>query len=234
MTSTAVSPSRDHDRRRAIGRPLAASAALAAILCAGVSGSIQAAVAAEWQPSHAAPAGRTAHDPEGGEPGGREAEGEHESGVLDVIARLVNFGILAGALVYLLRVPLATHLEDRGTQIRKDLTEARAIQAAAARQLDEISSRLASLPGEIEALKTRGAEEVAREEARIRQLAEIERQRVLEQTRREIDLQLRVARRELVRLAADLAVGVAAEKIRTGITAEDQGRLVDRYLAQLH
>ena len=43
---------------------------------------------------------------------------EHDEGVLPVIARLVNFLILVGTLVYLLRSPIAGYLNDRGTQIR--------------------------------------------------------------------------------------------------------------------
>jgi F0F1-type ATP synthase membrane subunit b/b' len=51
--------------------------------------------------------------------------------------------------------------------------------------------------------------------------------------RREIDLQLRAARRDLVTHAADLALQVARERIRTQITSDDQARLVDDYLAQV-
>ena len=39
--------------------------------------------------------------------------------------------------------------------------------------------------------------------------------------------------RELVSHAADLAVGVAAERIRKSITDDDQKRLADRYVQQL-
>jgi F0F1-type ATP synthase membrane subunit b/b' len=56
---------------------------------------------------------------------------------------------------------------------------------------------------------------------------------VLEHTRREIDMRLRVAKRELLELAANLAVNVAAQRIKTSITADDQARLVDRYTSQL-
>jgi F0F1-type ATP synthase membrane subunit b/b' len=46
-------------------------------------------------------------------------------------------------------------------------------------------------------------------------------------------MRLRVAKRELLELAANLAVNVASERIRASITPEDQTRLVDRYAAQL-
>ena len=46
-------------------------------------------------------------------------------------------------------------------------------------------------------------------------------------------MQLRLARRELVEHAAQLAVDVAQAHIVRTITPEDQLRLVDRYAAQL-
>ena len=67
-----------------------------------------------------------------------------------------------------------------------------------------------ALPAELEALRAQGAREIAAEEARIRAAAAAERERLLEQARREIDLQVRVAERDLVSHAADLAVGVAS------------------------
>jgi F0F1-type ATP synthase membrane subunit b/b' len=89
------------------------------------------------------------------------------------------------------------------------------------------------LPAEIEALKRRGAEDLVAERARIEAQAQIERQRLLEHTRREIEMRLRLAKRELLELAANLAVAVATERIKTTITPADQARLVDRYAAQL-
>jgi F0F1-type ATP synthase membrane subunit b/b' len=92
---------------------------------------------------------------------------------------------------------------------------------------------MASLPGELELLRKRGQEEIAAEELRIEEAAAAERERLLEQTRREIDVQLRIAHRELVEHASNLAVGLAGDRIRQKITPEDQGRLVDRYLQQV-
>ena len=82
-------------------------------------------------------------------------------------------------------------------------------------------------------MRARGQEEIAGEQARIEQAAAAERERLLEQTRREIDLQLRAVRRDLVTHAADLAVQVARERIRTRMTTDDQRRLLDRYLEQV-
>ena len=159
---------------------------------------------------------------------------EHQGrGAVDVIARLLNFAILAGSLWYVLRSPIAKYLADRGTQIRSDLVNAAELKQTAAAAIEEIDRKMKALPAELEALRAQGAQEIAIEEARIRAAAAAERERLLEQARREIDLQVKVAERELVGYAADLAVGVASERIRKNITSDDQQRLVDRYVQQL-
>jgi F-type H+-transporting ATPase subunit b len=162
-----------------------------------------------------------------------EASGEPVPGepAWKVIARLVNFAILVGVLFYYLRGPIINYLARRSTEIRAELVKAAETRAAAAADLLAIERKMQALPADIEALKARGATEIAAEEARIRQVAETERQRLLDQARREIDLQVRAAERDLTRRAAELTVGLASDRIKRAITDEDQQRLVDRYLA---
>jgi F-type H+-transporting ATPase subunit b len=189
------------------------------------------------QPPRAAPVATghaetgSSHDAAGA---AEEKEGKHEGrGLIDMIARLVNFAILAGTLVYLLGSPVRRYLTDRSAQIRSDLVNAAETRRAAAVEIDQIERRMSALPGEIEALRAQGTEEIAAEEARIHAAATTDRDRLLDQARREIDLQVKSAERELVRHAAELSVGVAAERIKKTITDEDQKRLVDRYVQQL-
>jgi F-type H+-transporting ATPase subunit b len=157
----------------------------------------------------------------------------HGSDIVGMIARAVNFAIFAGTLFYFLNSPIRTYLAGRSGQIRSDLVNAAEMRQSAAAQIEEIDRKMKALPGELEALRTQGAEEIAAEEARIAAAAAAERTRLLEQTRREIDVQVRIAERELVSRAADLAVGVAAERIKKNITEDDQKRLIDRYVEQL-
>jgi F-type H+-transporting ATPase subunit b len=164
---------------------------------------------------------------------GENAEAGHAEGVLPIVARVFNFVILAGVLVYYLRSPIATHLESRSTQIRQDLVTAAEMRAEATTQLTHIKEKLQLLPAELDRLRARGAEDVVAERGRIAQAAAAERERLLAHARREIDMQLRVARRELVEHAAQLAVDVARARIVRTITPDDQLRLVDRYAAQL-
>ena len=171
--------------------------------------------------------------PHAGQPAERHGEGEAGEGLLPLIAKIVNFGVLAGILAYYLKTPIQTHLASRATQIRQDLVTAAEMRSTAEAQLAEIESKLKTLPAELETLRVQGAEDVRAERTRIEQAAAAERHRLLEQTRREIDMRLRIARRQLLELAADLSVNVARTRIARTITPEDQLRLVDRYTAQL-
>lgn len=162
-----------------------------------------------------------------------EAEGPHEQTTLQTVAKLTNFALLAGVLVYFLRGPISIHLASRASHIRQDLVTAAEMRAAATARMAEIDRKLESLPAELDALRAQGAEDVAAEQARIAAAAEAERVRLLEQTRREIATRLRVARRELTAHAAQLAVNIAEARIRQTMTADDQLRLVDRFTSQL-
>jgi F-type H+-transporting ATPase subunit b len=211
---------------------------LAMILCGSLAGSLGAsftrfdfvmtARAAGAVP--AVPAAQEHAQPRGE---GEHAEAEHAEGVLPIVARIFNFAVLAGALVYFLRAPIATYLASRHTQIRQDLVTAAEMRTAATAELAKIEAKLKALPGELEALRRQGEEDVAAERVRIAQAAAGERDRLLEHTRREIQMQLRIAKRELVEHAAELAVDVARSRIVGTISTDDQLRLVDRYAAQL-
>jgi len=207
-----------------------------AIVALVVCGPPGAALAQQTAGRPAAPAaGQTAvaaaHDPANGAEPAKAAE--HGRGVIDVVARIVNFSILAGTLFYVLRSPLRTYLRDRSRTIREDLVSAARMKEEAAAQLEEIDRKMKALPGELETLRAQGARETAAEEARIQAAASAERDRLLEQARREIDLQVKIAERDLVSHAADLAIRVASARIAKSITDEDQKRLVDRYVQHL-
>jgi F-type H+-transporting ATPase subunit b len=157
----------------------------------------------------------------------------HGQTLTQTLAKLANFAILAGVLVYYLRSPIRTYLTARATAIRSDLVAAAEMRATATAQLADIERKLQSLPGELAALKAQGAQDVAAEQARIAQAAAAERERLIQQTHREIQMRLQVARRQLTEHAAQLAVQLAEQRIKQTITPADQLRLVERYTAQL-
>lgn len=157
----------------------------------------------------------------------------HVETIWGPISRFFNSAVLFGVLYHVLRKPAAAYLISRDAEIRNDLVTAAALKATATAQLAALEQKLAALPAELTALTARGQEEIAAEEARIQQAAAADRERLLEQTRREIDLQLRLAHRELVEHASHLAVALATDRINRNITTDDHAHLVDRYLEQV-
>jgi F-type H+-transporting ATPase subunit b len=161
------------------------------------------------------------------------AEEAHESSLADLFWPVVNFAVMCGVLYYFLNAPLAGYLKNRGEAIRRDLVEAAALKTSATAQLAEIDRKINALPGEIQTLRERGKAEVVAEEQRITQQATTERDRLVEQARRDIEVQVRLAKRALTEHAADLSVQLAADRIATETTEADHNRLITRYLAQV-
>lgn len=169
------------------------------------------------------------HESDAGE---AEAAETHD-GWAPTIAKAVNFAALAGLLAYFLKSPIASHLRTRSETIRKDLVDAAALRQTAEEQLAGVRARLAALPADLEALRRRGEEELADERIRMADATAREKQHVIERTRREIDLQFRVARRRLLAHTAELSMRLARTRIERAITPEDQTRLIDRYAAEV-
>jgi len=154
-------------------------------------------------------------------------------GILPTVAKVVNFAVLVGILIYFLKGPVVRYLEDRATTVRRELVAAQTLRETAQAQLDAVQAKTAALPAELEALTARGRDELARERDRLTATTARERDKLLENTRREIDRLGRIARRDLVEHAADLAMARARTKIAAEITPDDRARLVDRYTAEV-
>ena len=205
-------------------------AAVLMISAAGIAG------AQEHPPAAVpAPGAQDVHQADGDH---AEAAGEHHDDSIGGMIKgmgwpVANFIIFLGVIYYFANKPFTEYLASRSASIRKDLVEAAELKATATAQLATIEQKLQALPGELMTLRNRGAEDIKAEEARIAAAATADRERLLEQTRREIELQVRLAKKEILEHAADLSVQLATQRIKTEVTPEDQARLVDRYLDQV-
>src|SRR4029453_3614387 len=135
-----------------------------------------------------------------------ETEEPHGQTLVQTIAKIVNFAILGGALVFFLKTPISSYLVPGGTQIRQDLVSSADLRSTAAAQLADIDRKLQALPGELEKLRVQGEQDVKAEQARIAKEAADHSDRLIAQTHREIEARLRMAKRQLTKHAAELAV----------------------------
>lgn len=147
--------------------------------------------------------------------------------------RWINFGILAAGLLYLLIKNLPPYFRARTESIRKDIEEAQKLKREADQKAAEIDKRVSGLSAEIAAFRAQSIEEMDREGERIRQEAATHVRKIGDQAQVEIESAAKAARRELRLYAADLALDLAAQRVRGRLDASSEGVLVGNFIADL-
>jgi F-type H+-transporting ATPase subunit b len=158
------------------------------------------------------------------------AAAEEHGSPLDVVFRWINFAVLLGALGYLLKKPAQEFFESRKNEITTGLERGRKAEEEASRRMSEIEQRLGRLSSDLTALKSQAEAESAKERERIVTEAKQEVERVTEQSRQEIDRIAKGIEKSIKEKIADAVVERAGRKIETDITADDQKRIVVRFL----
>jgi F-type H+-transporting ATPase subunit b len=143
-----------------------------------------------------------------------------------IVKQAVNFAILVAVLVYFLRKPLSSFLQERTDLLKKSIDDAARARQEAAEKLAAIEARLAKLPGELEELSRRSASEADAEARRIAEAGKVEADRIRLQAETSADLEVRKAREELRREASELAAQAAEELLKREFKPSDQERLV--------
>jgi F-type H+-transporting ATPase subunit b len=200
----------------------------------------------EAAPKHSGPGRQLAHET-------REAAGEDkddtaefkQSASVQLIARLtglslgnaylfslvLNFAVIAGAIIWAGRKFLPGMFSARTAAIQKAMQDAQKASDEARRRLAEIESRLMKLDVEIGMMRDAAEKDAAAEEARIQAAAQEDARKMVESAQQEIAAAAKTARRELTAYAADLAVGLAQKQIRVD-AATDQA-LVRSFTGEL-
>jgi len=144
---------------------------------------------------------------------------------------ILNFVVIAGALVWAGRKYLPGMFRDRTAAIQKAMQEAQKASEEARRKLAEIEARLQKLDVEIGQMRDAAEKEGAEEEARIQAAAEEDARKIVASAEQEISAAAKTARRQLTAYAADLAVGLAQKQIH--VDAVTDQALVRNFAGQL-
>lgn len=145
-----------------------------------------------------------------------------------------NFAILAFGLGYLIRKHVPPIFRKQSDEIQGALAEAAKIKHEAALYAASVEQRLANLQREIENLREAAHADMAAESERIRIETEHHVERIREQSVQEIALMMRAAKAEIRKYAAELAIGLAEQRIRTRMNPATQENLVSGFLRDLH
>lgn len=155
-----------------------------------------------------------------------ETQQHGESGDRTTLWKLGNFVILAGIAGYFIYKKGGPFFAGRTAEIRRGLTEAARLKAEAEARYAEVERRLADLGAQVGSLRQQAHQESEAEGDRLRRETERELKNIQTQTEQEISTAVKAARQELRAYSAELAVGLAAGKIRARLTPEADGVLV--------
>jgi len=144
-----------------------------------------------------------------------------------------NFLLLAGILGYFIGKNAGPFFAARTAGIRKDMDESLRQRQDAEAVAAEVSRRLANLEAEISALKARSENEGKAESARIAQQTEAEIAKVQAHAQQEIEAAGKAARSSLRKYSAELAMGLAEQKVRARMTPATEDALVQGFVRNL-
>ena len=144
-----------------------------------------------------------------------------------------NFAILAAGLGYLIKKNLPAFFRARTESIQKDISEAQRMKRDAENRAAEMDARMNALGAEVDRFRAEAHAEMEKEGERIRQETGREIEKLQRQAAQEIESAGKAARRELKTYAAELALQLAEQRIRTRLDAATQAGLVDGFIQDL-
>jgi len=149
------------------------------------------------------------------------------------VAVLVNFAILVGAYYALGKKPIAAALQSRRDSIAKDIEEAERAKAAAEERAKVYQGKLEKLEDEVRAAREALVRAGEAERERIVSDAEAKAERLRSDAQFLVEQELKQVREDLLREAVEAAVAGAQALLTARVTAADQERLAEDYLASL-
>jgi F-type H+-transporting ATPase subunit b len=163
-----------------------------------------------------------------------EATAEHhqEAGPSE-LWKWANFALLAAGLGFLIAKNLPPLFRSRTAEIQKGISEAQQLKREAEQRAAEMDARLRALGGDIEKFRAQAQAEMQQESERIRQATAAEVQKIEEHSTHEIEAAGKAARRQLKEYAAELALDLAEQRIRTRLDPATNARVVDNFVGDL-
>jgi F-type H+-transporting ATPase subunit b len=152
---------------------------------------------------------------------------------IDFVKRLVNFAIMVGLLVWLLKKPVAQYFASRRETIQKTLADLEQKKAEAESQCAEYKAKLAALDKETEKIVAEYVEEGEAERRRIVEEAQKQADYIKQQAQLAISQEIRAARESLQEEIAELSAATAEDILKNNIRPEDQERLIDEFMTKV-
>jgi F-type H+-transporting ATPase subunit b len=150
------------------------------------------------------------------------------------IFRWVNFALIAGAVMYVVRKFGIPAFRGRARAIAQGIREAAEMRSAGERELADAKRQMAALAADVEELRRAAVQDSAAEAERIRALTQREAEKIGKAAAGEMAAAERAGRQELRAIAARLATERAAALLAQRVDAATQADLFRSFVGQLH
>ena len=159
--------------------------------------------------------------------------GEHHVSFMMEAFRVVNFVVFAFLLYKFAGQPIKNYFKERIHTIELALREAKEAMEEAEERAKEHAAKLKNAEVELKDMLYHAERERDEQIRRIREETEKMAQRIREQAEAAANLEVKKARMELQKEAAELAVSMAEGLIKENFTDEDQMRLLSEYTTKI-
>ena len=152
--------------------------------------------------------------------------------VYDLVMRWVNFAIIAILIVKFAKTPIKNFLSDRKGQIEKKIKTYEQQKEAVQEKIAESQKMLADSQARFGKIRQTIIEGGQRKKQEIIEDAQRESQMLLEATQHKIEHQIREAKNIIRSELIDAAIALAEKRLPAEITAADEQKLTDLFLAK--
>ncbi len=161
--------------------------------------------------------------------------GEEEPNLLKAYFwAIVNFLILVSLLVFMMKkMDIRGYFRKRTELIEQSLKEAKEAKELAQKALAEVEERLRIKDREVEAILKAARESGEREAVRLTEEGDRLKVRILEQTRSNIDFEVKRAKEAIKQEAVEAAMELAEKKLREKLTKDEQVRLLEESISKI-
>lgn len=151
----------------------------------------------------------------------------------ETAGRWVNLLVIFGVIFYFARGFISKFFSDRRESISSEIEKAEAARKNAEDELAGMKGKMARLDQELEELQKQAEENARKEKEKIEAEAAAESEKIITSVKGEVDGLMRAARDELKNYAGQLAVDLAAKKIRSEMDEKNREQVVKRFLDDL-
>ena len=147
---------------------------------------------------------------------------------------IINFLILVSILVFFMKkADIKGHLRKRTELIEQSLKEAREARELAQKALAEVEERLKIKDREVEEILKAARESGERENGRLAEEGDKLKARILEQTKNNVDFEVKMAKEAIKHEAVEVAMELAEKKLKGKLTKDEQVKLLEESIAKI-